>query len=126
MLVGADVVGARVQLDLSGAVAEIDERGLPLPTTGDDPTGDAVALARLLAVPEGLVGLADVGDRRPPLELMRERLDGRSRAGARAVPAARRAAWTRSWGRRLGARSYERERTDWLRVPRGPRQPRGT
>ena len=45
----AEHVDARVQLDLAGAVDEVEERGLARAAPRGDPAGDAVCVLGLLA-----------------------------------------------------------------------------
>ncbi len=58
--VGAEHVGARVQLDLAGAVDEVEERGLAGASAGGEATGDTMAVVGLLAHLQVLVGGANV------------------------------------------------------------------
>ena len=97
-MVGAEHVRARVELDLAGAVAEVDEGGLAVAAARDHAAGDAVMGVGLLAVGEALVGGAHAVDRLPPREVVRETGRRRARAGGRAWPAARRSVPTRRFG----------------------------
>ncbi len=60
---------------VAGAVAEVEEGRLAVAAPGHQPAGDRVALLGLLAVGEGLVRGADVGDRLAARELRREGLE---------------------------------------------------
>ncbi len=61
--VGAEHVGARVQLDLAAAVDEIEERGLAGAAARGDAPGDAVGILGLLPHLQLLVGGAHLCDR---------------------------------------------------------------
>ena len=66
-----------MDLDLPGAVAEVEERGLAVPAAGGHPAGDAVGGVGLLAGGEALVRSPDLGDLGAVGVLVRERLDPR-------------------------------------------------
>ena len=86
MLVVAEHVGARVELDLAGAIAEVDERRLAVAAPRHHPAGDEVARLGLLAVAEPLVRGAHVGDRLAARVAGRIGLEALRRAVARASP----------------------------------------
>ena len=86
----AQVGLARLELDLARAVDEVEEGDLSHVAVGGDPPGDAVRGLGLLAVLQAVVFGADGRDLHAAVELVRERLDARSRAGARASRGARR------------------------------------
>ena len=69
---GAEQVLAGVQLDLAAAVAKIEEGGLAVAATGDDPPGDPVARVGLDPGRQALVGGPHLGDVLALGELMRE------------------------------------------------------
>ena len=73
----AELVEASLDLDLPGAVAEVEEGGLAVTAAGAQPAGDPVAVIRLGAGLEALVGLPDRGDLGPAREGVREGLDPR-------------------------------------------------
>jgi hypothetical protein len=60
---GAEHIGACVQLDLAGAVHQVQEGGAPRAAAGRDAPGHAVDILGLLAGLQMLVGGADLGDR---------------------------------------------------------------
>ena len=72
---GAEHVGARLQLDAPAAVDEVEERHLPLPAAGRQPAGDAVAHLGLLPGLQALVRRAHRGDRLDARVGVRERVD---------------------------------------------------
>ena len=75
----AEHVDARVQLDLAGAVHEVEERGLARAAPRGDTPGDAVGVLGLLACGEVIVGGEDRRDRLRVRERVGERLGiGRS------------------------------------------------
>ena len=81
----AEHVKARVQLDLAGAVDEVEERGLARTAPRGDAPGDAMVLLGLLAGLQMLVGVEDRRDRLDVRERVGERAPGRTRAAARAL-----------------------------------------
>ena len=72
---GAEDVGARLQLDAPAAVDEVQERHLALAAAGGEAAGDAVARLGLRTGLQAVVGRADVRDRLDPRVRVRERLD---------------------------------------------------
>ena len=72
---GAEDVGARLQLDAPAAVDEVQERHLALAAAGGEAPGDAVARLGLRTGLQAVVGRADVRDRLDPRVGVRERLD---------------------------------------------------
>src|SRR5215207_2019446 len=74
MLLVAEDVGARVELDLARAIAEVEERRLAVAAPGHHPPGDPVARVRLLPGLQVVVPGAHLSDVGPVLERVRERL----------------------------------------------------
>ena len=72
---GAEQILPRVELDLPGAVDEVDERRPPVAAPGGDPSRDPAPVLGLGAGGEPLVRGSNLGDLRASLERMRERLD---------------------------------------------------
>ena len=62
-LVGiAELIDARLDLDLAGAVAQVEEGGLAVLALRDEAAGDAIAVAGLLARLDSFMGFAHRGD----------------------------------------------------------------
>jgi hypothetical protein len=74
----AELVDARLELDATRAVDQVQERHLPLPAARGQTPGDAVCGLGLLARLQRGVGRANRGDRLYSVELVRERVDSRS------------------------------------------------
>ena len=72
---GAEQVLAGVELDLAGAVAEVEEAGLAVAAAADDPARDPVPGVGLDPRRQALVGGAHLGDVLAFVEAVRERLD---------------------------------------------------
>ena len=70
----AEQVLARMELKLSRAIHEVDERGPAMAPPGRDPARHPVAIVGLLAGGDRLVAGANLADLGPALELVRERL----------------------------------------------------
>ncbi len=75
MGLGAEHVGARLQLQAARAVDEVEERHLALAAASREAAGDAMRDPRLLAVGERCVRGQHVGRRLDAGELVREGVD---------------------------------------------------
>ena len=75
VLLGAEDVDLRLDLDAAGAVLEVEERHLALAAAGHEAPGEADALLGLRAVLEPVEARVDVGDRRDAGILVREGVD---------------------------------------------------
>ena len=84
---GAQNVGARLELDPAGAVLEVEEGHLALAAAGDEAAGDRWETS--VSSPGAQAGVRGPHrrDRLNAVELVRERLDARSAQGLQLAPA---------------------------------------
>src|SRR5204862_3321073 len=75
VLLVAEDVGSRVELDLAASVGQVQERRLPVPAAGGDPACDPVARLGLLTWPQAPVSRANSGDLDAARVGVRERVD---------------------------------------------------
>jgi len=84
---GPEQVLAGVQLDLTAAVAQVEEAGLAMSAAADDPPRDPVAGIGLYAGRQALVRRPHLGDLLPFGELRRERVNARLPQPLQLLPA---------------------------------------
>ena len=83
----AEVVGARLELELAGAVDEVEERGLPHVPPGGEPARHPIRRVRFRTRLEPVVRLADGRDLDAVVELVWKRIDaGLAQAGELLAP----------------------------------------
>jgi hypothetical protein len=71
----AQLVDSRLELDLAGAIEQVQKGHPALATARRDPSGDPVADVGFLTRGEASVVLSNRADRLDPVELVRERID---------------------------------------------------